>query len=150
MYSLHPSTNNSAKTAVTALAARIDDFVGSILPNHIWHRDAFELKVVRDNTTSSNSKRISPKGSSENDDVESEKWMIEGYMRVGDSVDDEWLVVWILKEISKQWDVAISWVQSVIVIPNPCRIDQRRCISGFTILMVNSYSSRLPNSFHRG
>lgn len=36
-----------------------------------------------------------------------DKWMLEGRMRVGDSVDDEWCVVWILREISKKWDFAI-------------------------------------------
>lgn len=40
------------------------------------------------------------------------KWMLEGRMRVGDSVDDEWCVVWILREISKKWDFAISVMDS--------------------------------------
>ncbi|KAK2462036.1 hypothetical protein APHAL10511_006499 [Amanita phalloides] len=33
-------------------------------------------------------------------------------MRVGDSVDDEWLVVWLLKQISQKWDLVISSVDS--------------------------------------
>lgn len=28
---------------------------------------------------------------------------LEGRMRIGDSVDDEWLVVWLLKDISSTW-----------------------------------------------
>ncbi|GBE78093.1 hypothetical protein SCP_0109750 [Sparassis crispa] len=64
------------------------DYVESSLPGHIWHRDAFELKAVQD-----------PDG---------EGCMLEGRMRVGDCVDDEWCVVWLLREISAKWDVAIS------------------------------------------
>jgi hypothetical protein len=29
-------------------------------------------------------------------------------MRVGDSIDDEWCVVWLLRELSEKWDCAIS------------------------------------------
>lgn len=29
-------------------------------------------------------------------------------MRVGDSIDDEWCVVWLLREVSEKWDCAIS------------------------------------------
>lgn len=28
---------------------------------------------------------------------------LEGRMRVGDAVDDEWLVVWLLTQVSKKW-----------------------------------------------
>lgn len=107
VYNLYPSANATGKAAVTALAARIDEFIGTALPNHIWHRDAFELKVVRNKATSTKDGRYSSSGP-DNRDVNTEQWMLEGYMRVGDSVDDEWLVVWILKEISEKLDVAIT------------------------------------------
>lgn len=90
-YKLYPPTDEADRASVTSLAARITTFVDSLIPNHIWHRDAFELKVVVDQ------------------DVK-DRWMLEGFMRVGDSVDDEWCVVWLLREVSKEWDVAIRYV----------------------------------------
>ncbi|KAJ3822271.1 SGT1 protein-domain-containing protein [Lentinula raphanica] len=78
-------------TSATTLAASIQSFTETLLPpDFLWHRDAFETKVV--------SKPHS----------ESKEYMIEGHMRVGDCVDDEWCTVWLLKEISAKWDVAIK------------------------------------------
>ncbi|PBL00901.1 SGT1-domain-containing protein [Armillaria gallica] len=88
-YALYPPQSLSDKPSVITLAACMHTFVDSLLPDFIWHRDAFELKVVP------------------NPDFEGQ-WMLEGRMRVGDSVDDEWCTVWLLKEISNKWDVVIS------------------------------------------
>jgi hypothetical protein len=30
-------------------------------------------------------------------------------MRVGDSIDDEWCVVWLLRQVSEKWDVTIRY-----------------------------------------
>ncbi|EJD04343.1 SGT1-domain-containing protein [Fomitiporia mediterranea MF3/22] len=95
-YALYPSPDNADKSSVTGLAALIEEYVKELLPDFIWHRDAFELKVVPDDYNSSKNK--------ENEG----KWMLEGRVRVGDSVDDEWCVVWLLCEISKKWDVAVT------------------------------------------
>jgi len=55
--------------------------IQALLPQPwIWNKDTWELKVS---------------------DVSNTK--LEGTMRVGDAVDDEWLVVWLLREISKKW-----------------------------------------------
>lgn len=85
-YALYPA--QAEKTPVTTLAACILAFAADSLPNLIWHRDPFELKVVQDPSFE-------------------DKWMLEGKMRVGDCVDDEWCVVWLLKQVSARWDVAI-------------------------------------------
>lgn len=90
-YYLYPQSGLSDKTSVTAFAACIDSFVDDLTAGMIWHRDAFELKVASD------------------PDV-SEGYLLEGRMRVGDCVDDEWCVVWLLKEISTKWDLAIRLV----------------------------------------
>jgi len=87
-YTLYPPSGQSDRTSVTTLATCIQLFVESLLPGFIWHRDAFGLKV--------------------NSDPDSEKWILEGIMRVGDCVDDEWCVVWLLKQISAKWDVVIK------------------------------------------
>jgi hypothetical protein len=89
-YTLYPPSGQCDKSSVTALATFIHSFVESSLPEFIWHRDTFGVKVVPD-----------PDG---------EGWVLEGIMRVGDCVDDEWCVVWLLKEISAKWDVVVWYV----------------------------------------
>ncbi|KAI0274784.1 SGT1 protein-domain-containing protein [Gloeopeniophorella convolvens] len=87
-YVLHPTNALSDRMSATGLALSVQSFVDALLRDFIWHRDQFQLKVVRDEETSG--------------------WVLEGRMRVGDSIDDEWCVVWLLREISSKWDFAIS------------------------------------------
>ncbi|KAG7099520.1 hypothetical protein E1B28_001363 [Marasmius oreades] len=85
-YVLYPQ--HADKTSATTLVACIHSFVDSLLPAaFLWHRDSFAFKVALDSNT--------------------QGWFLEGRMRVGDCVDDEWCVVWLLKEISSKWDLAI-------------------------------------------
>lgn len=86
-YELYPADTVADKASVTTLAVVMQDFARSLLPELQWHRDAFELKV----------EQIS----------DGEGYMLAGHMRVGDCVDDEWCAVWILRELSSKWDVAI-------------------------------------------
>ena len=88
-YILHPSTNPD-RPSVLALATVIREFVDTLLPNHLWHRDGFQLMV--------------------NLDEDEKQYVIEGRMRVGDCVDDEWCAVWLLREISSKWDVVVRFV----------------------------------------
>lgn len=87
-YAIYPAPDAVDRASVTSLAAQIESFVNSLLPGHIWNRDSFELKLASQTNSKNN-------------------WFIEGHMRVGDGVDDEWCVVWLLREISKRWDVVI-------------------------------------------
>lgn len=89
-YVLHPTDNLSDRTSATTLATVILSYVDSLLPDHLWHKDAFQLKVV-----------VQEGGRG---------YVLEGTVRVGDCVDDEWCAVWLLKEISSKWDVAIRRV----------------------------------------
>jgi hypothetical protein len=86
-YELYPPEAMADRASVTTLAVVMQTFVESLIPNMQWHRDAFELKVSKN--------------------PESETYMLEGTMRVGDCVDDEWCAVWMLQQISSKWDVAI-------------------------------------------
>ncbi|RDB28943.1 Protein ecdysoneless [Hypsizygus marmoreus] len=88
-YIIYPPPGISDKASVTTFAACIRTFVDGLLPNFIWHRDSFEAKVVPN---------------PDNEDA----WLVEGRMRVGDCVDDEWCTVWLLREISGKWDLVIS------------------------------------------
>ncbi|WWC85946.1 uncharacterized protein L201_000816 [Kwoniella dendrophila CBS 6074] len=81
-YTLHlPSTLEATSTSLL-----LTQYVQSLLIQPwLWNKDSWELKV------SSNGDKL------------------EGTMRVGDAVDDEWLVVWLLKKISENWqDIIIS------------------------------------------
>lgn len=86
-YALYPPDSVSDRTSVTSLALAVQKFVESLLTDFLWHRDAFQVKVVQDSSQSG--------------------WFLEGRMRVGDSIDDEWCLVWLLREISEKWDIAI-------------------------------------------
>ncbi|KZV68670.1 SGT1-domain-containing protein [Peniophora sp. CONT] len=87
-YALYPQDASSDKTNVSALALAIQAYLDETLRGFIWHRDSFELKLLQDEDT--------------------KLYYIGGDMRVGDSIDDEWCAVWLLKEISARWDVAVS------------------------------------------
>ena len=92
-YTIYPPKSTPAAVLCALVSSHVHD---ELLPsNHIWHRDSFQLRVIdnkRDTMQAGQDEGLS---------------RIEGTMRVGDCVDDEWCVVWILFQISKKWDVAI-------------------------------------------
>lgn len=93
-YSLY--SENTAESPV-ALRTLILEYVAGLLPpNFLWHRDSFELNVHYPD------QRV-PKPLTVSKD-----WYFDGRMRVGDCVDDEWCAVWLLKEISLKWELAVS------------------------------------------
>lgn len=102
VYTIYPdSVTASSESSTVSLSALIKSRVlGLLPPTHIWHRDAFELNAVDSGFPSEIETPVATKSS----------WMLEGRMRVGDCVDDEWCVVWMLREVSKSWDVCIECV----------------------------------------
>lgn len=97
VYTLHVGSLSADRSAVSALATVIASYVTTVLPDHIWHRDPFELRII---------------------DIRGQ-WHLEGRMRVGDCVDDEWCVVWLLREISKRWDVAVRYEDQSVTFQQP-------------------------------
>lgn len=87
-YRLYLPLEQASKADAESLSTIAQVFIDELLPNHLWNRDSFELKPVKDDNGNS--------------------WLLEGIMRVGDCVDDEWLVVWILQQITSKCDVAAS------------------------------------------
>ena len=98
-YRLYPAHQPTDKVSVLALATVVKSHADSLLPGFLWHRDPFELKVASD----------------------ANGWNLEGTVRVGDCIDDEWCVVWLLREISKKWDVTIKSVS--LHPPYPSRLN---------------------------
>ena len=88
-YTLHLPANGN-KEDTSALALLITEYVESLLIQPwLWNRDSWELKVI-----------------SQAGDLDGR---LEGRMRVGDAVDDEWLVVYLLRQVSRRWpDVIIG------------------------------------------
>ncbi|ORX34672.1 SGT1 protein-domain-containing protein [Kockovaella imperatae] len=77
---VHYVLHLTAEEDPTSMAVLITDYVYSLLTQPwLWNKDSWELR-----------KRSEGSG-------------LEGRMRVGDSIDDEWCVVWLLKEISEKW-----------------------------------------------
>lgn len=99
-----------SEASCAALGARIQAMVMNELfsESFLWHRDAFELKVVPCLPHEISLQSSSSSGlNSELDNRITKLWKLQGHMRVGDSVNDEWCVVWLWREISKVLDVAV-------------------------------------------
>ncbi|KIR43811.1 hypothetical protein I307_00147 [Cryptococcus deuterogattii 99/473] len=76
-YTIHLPPSEEPLTATLL----VSQHVHSLLPERwLWNKDPWELKVATDGDHK-----------------------LEGRMRVGDAVDDEWLVVWLLTQVSKKW-----------------------------------------------
>lgn len=58
-----------------------------LLKDYIWQRESFKLELRREDGT----------------------WLLRGITNYGDSVADEWLIVYLLREISKQYPDA--WIR---------------------------------------
>ena len=122
-YRLYPAQQSADKVSVLTLATVLKCYADELLPGFLWHRDSFELKVVPDTNG----------------------WILEGTMRVGDCIDDEWCVVWLLREISKKWDLAIR--SASLRLPHfSCSDHSTACRTR----MESFFSSKQLRSYHPG
>ncbi|KZP00895.1 hypothetical protein CALVIDRAFT_533227 [Calocera viscosa TUFC12733] len=104
-YALHFPAAQSTPAELLALAALILEHVRKLLPqDFLWHRDAFELRLASHHSNGN----AKGKGKAKEEEVKEGELWLEGTMRVGDSVDDEWAAVWLLWEVSALWDCVIS------------------------------------------
>jgi SGT1 protein len=69
---------------LAVLLTQVMSFTTSLIPNHVWHRDSFQLILSKEQEST-----------------------LECTMRIGDSVDDEWLVVFLLWQVTKRFEVAV-------------------------------------------
>jgi hypothetical protein len=107
-YALH-LPQETTESSATALALLITQYVESLLIQPwLWNKDGWELKVATRATKPSSLSSASGQGGrngggSSAASVVDQPRKLEGRMRVGDAVDDEWLVVWLLREVSQKW-----------------------------------------------
>lgn len=93
---LPPDASGSLATA-TALASRLTAHAQALLPKDwIWHRDTLELKTSRRKTRSV--RGVDEKG----------EWFLQGVMRVGDSIEDEWVALWLMRELTGAFEGVIG------------------------------------------
>lgn len=60
------------------------------------------MKVVKKMASS----RVKKQGGEKESEVD--EWRLEGVMRVGDSIEDEWVAVWLVKQITGKWEGVVG------------------------------------------
>lgn len=132
---LHYVIHLPATAAPESLATLITTYVDSLLPpGWIWHKDSWQLVVLPEGDVQDRRKRfgevvgkVLEGQDEESGDLDGKGSSLGGTMRIGEAIDDEWLVVWLLKQVSLKWpDLVISYVPSSLKIIRPrltaCRI----------------------------
>ncbi|CED84976.1 MADS box transcription factor [Phaffia rhodozyma] len=141
-----PAPTASSLPLATALASQIAGFVKQLLPSSwIWHRDALELNVVEDNKLQT---RTNHDGRSSEDHSE-KRFRLGATVRVGDSIEDEWVAVWLLREITTRWDDLVAsiydsdgdflLIEAAHVLPNwvtPSNSENRVWISNGSLHLI--------------
>ena len=131
-YTIHlpPNSDLSSESYAALITSRVDSTLARYSPfqdgSWLWHKDAWELKVVQevdiqdrrfergaevskvrfeeDHEQDERDQAIEDGERLKETKTTSPAWRkLEGRMRIGDSVDDEWLVVWLLRDISSTW-----------------------------------------------
>ena len=78
------------KDESSQIATDILTFVHSASPSYIWHRESFNLRLLTN--VVGNQGRLA----------------LQGETQFGDCVDDEWYIVWLLREITRQWAGSVA------------------------------------------
>jgi len=103
-YSLYLLPSSTTHSGESHIRARLKDIqtaatalTKSLLGDYIWQREPFSFS-------------ISPPSSSSGGRA-SKSWSLQGKTEFGDSIADEWLVVYLLRELSKKFEDA--WIRVV-------------------------------------
>lgn len=81
-YSLYPPTH--LDTDLSTFLSDVLSFALSQSQGYIWHRDSFALQLLP------------------------QDGCLQGESRVGDAVEDEWFIVWLLRRITEHWKGAAA------------------------------------------
>lgn len=114
-YTLYPPHGSDLPVELAELTA----LVTSLTQGYIWHRDACSLHI--------------------------EAGHFEGKTRVGDCVDDEWYIVWLLREVTRQRQ---RWVARCVGVLSIMLTTDAR--AAYTTATVNSCSSKQQRSCRNG
>lgn len=91
-YTLQFPPSQSSPAALSSVLAEVLAFVATLSSSYIWHKQPFNLT-------------LSPAPFS----GPSQGNFLEGRTDCTDCVDDEWFVVWLLREVTRAWeDVVVS------------------------------------------
>ncbi|KAK7530016.1 SGT1 family protein Sgt1 [Phyllosticta citricarpa] len=78
------STDNQIRERLRSVESAADALSKKLLKDYIWQRESFDLQLRREDGC----------------------WLLRGTTNHGDSVADEWLIVYLLRELSKQFPEA--------------------------------------------
>ncbi|KAL1638075.1 hypothetical protein SLS58_009001 [Diplodia intermedia] len=81
------ATDSQVRERLRSLETAANLLTKKLLKDYIWQRESFKLELKREDGT----------------------WLLRGTTNYGDSVADEWLIVYLLREISKQF--ADAWIR---------------------------------------
>ena len=140
------------EASLQATATSILAYVDELAKDYIWQREPFSLSVTESNAFTIKSPSLSESRLQQ---------YLTGATRVGESVEDEWYIVWLLSEISRKWpDAAIEikdddgqflLIEAADSLPNWVTPDnaENRVSSGYTSpLGTNAFMLTLESSFH--
>jgi hypothetical protein len=119
---LHYVIHLPATAIPESLATLITSYVYTLLPpGWIWHKDSWQLVVLPEVDAEDRRRKFGEvvgkvlEGQDEESKEDEGKGpKLGGTMRIGEAIDDEWLVVWLLKQVSLKWpDLVISYVRDL-------------------------------------
>ncbi|KAF2752113.1 SGT1-domain-containing protein, partial [Sporormia fimetaria CBS 119925] len=80
-------SDTQTRERLQAFQRALTNLEKKFLKEYIWQRESINLSLIRENN----------------------KWLLRGSTNYGDSVADEWLIVWLLRELSKEFKDA--WIR---------------------------------------
>ncbi|KAK8221879.1 hypothetical protein M8818_000044 [Zalaria obscura] len=92
------NSQNAIRTSLRNIQKAADDLTKKLLKGYVWQREGFKLelnddRVTSDGATASGGKKIG----------DGSPPCLKGRTNFGDSVADEWVIVYLLRELSKQF-----------------------------------------------
>lgn len=82
-YTLFVLDAASARTRLETVKTVAEELAAEWAEGYIWQREGFSLELVEKTTEG--------------------RWCLQGRTEYGDSVDDEWFIVWMLRELSRRF-----------------------------------------------
>jgi hypothetical protein len=117
-YFIYPSAEYSdTEDKLTELLKKISLFVSQRSEHYFWHKDSFKLnKVVQPGTVSrieevdhslQNAHDPCMKKINSYNFLEHDRSHLHGVVYFGENIDDEWFVVYLIQQISDNFDVVV-------------------------------------------